>query len=434
MINIKNIGNLGFARVVLQSSFLVFLVRAFAAVLVFGLHVYLARSLGVSEYGQFVFYFQLIFIAATVLPFGMDHAIVRFLPAYREKSEKQSEISIVSFGVLLTGLVFVLLVGLTIAAYFIFQDSLKIEFLFVGLLIVFVLASVQVFTSVLRSYRAYFKAQVPPELMYPFLFLTSAFLLWQVFVVQATAISALVCLLIAATISLSTLVYLARGYLPPLKSLKFEGKTWMAVSIPLMAGALVLDLEDRLNIIILDWLLTSSDVGIYSTSNRIGGLSLFLNTAFIFVLGPIISANWFGGERHRVFQAYWLVGVCNCAFAWVIVSAIYFFGDQILAIFGPEFAAGRDAALIFSTFLALSTMAGPVGVLLNMTGHQNILLILIGSAAVLSCTLCYLLVPHLGFEAAAWASGISHLFWRYCAAVYAYFKLVRPTRLAGSTG
>lgn len=391
------------------------------------LHIVLTRKLGASEYGRFVYALQLVYIASEVLCLGMDHAIVRFLPEFVSKGKGREQNSIVLFSVLVVFVLSLFGVLLFIVGYslHLIQNQKLIIF---GCAAIVVFGSIRLASSVLRGYRAYLSAQLPTELIQPSIFLMSISALSLLLTWQLNADIGMIFLLGSAVTTLLLLIWFVCVHVPRVRPSSIQPVNWLTVAIPLMLGGLILSLDQRIGIFVLNEYLSERDVGIYAISERIGRLTLFLNSAFVFVLGPVISANWFNGNRQPVFQAYWMIGVANCFFAWGFVLVFNLYGEHILALFGREFIAGQSTVAIITTLFAISLIPGPVGILLSMTGYHTNLLIFIGIAVPLSAVLCILLVPYYGIDAAAWATGISQIFWRFSAALFAYLKIVKPKR------
>jgi O-antigen/teichoic acid export membrane protein len=80
-------------------------------------------------------------------------------------------------------------------------------------------------------------------------------------------------------------------------------------------------------------------------------------------------------------------------------------------IFGHEYAAAYVPLLILLVGQMVNSAAGLVGLLLNMTGHENETAIRMAVAAVISITLNLLLIPIWGIQGAATAEALSMIIW-----------------------
>src|SRR4051812_45138598 len=62
-------------------------INALGAVLAFVLHVVLARALGASDYGHYIFVIAVATLLGTIALFGFDTACLRFVAEYRDKGD-----------------------------------------------------------------------------------------------------------------------------------------------------------------------------------------------------------------------------------------------------------------------------------------------------------------------------------------------------------
>ena len=89
----------------------------------------------------------------------------------------------------------------------------------------------------------------------------------------------------------------------------------------------------------------------------------------------------------------------------------FLFPKLLLGIFGKEFVAGTLAFLILSVGRLISSLSGPAGNILQMTGNQNIYAIILMIGAILNVVLNLILIPLYGINGAAIASMSSLIVW-----------------------
>ena len=87
-------------------------------------------------------------------------------------------------------------------------------------------------------------------------------------------------------------------------------------------------------------------------------------------------------------------------------------------VFGPEYRAAYLPALILLGGQVIFVYLGPVGVLLNMTGHENVHLRITVLAMLINFGLNALLIPTVGVEGAAISSSVTLTFWRVTGALF----------------
>ncbi len=95
----------------------------------------------------------------------------------------------------------------------------------------------------------------------------------------------------------------------------------------------------------------------------------------------------------------------------ISMAVIWLYGTELLSLFGPDFAAGRDALLILLAAQLLRALAGPSAHLLTLSGIQSVNMgIAVSSLAVL-CIATATLTPMLGVAGAAYAVLITYGYW-----------------------
>ena len=97
------------------------------------------------------------------------------------------------------------------------------------------------------------------------------------------------------------------------------------------------------------------------------------------------------------------------------------FGQDLIAIFGHEYADAYDSLIILSIAQMLNAAAGAVGVILMMTGFGQRVVIWVGIATLLNILLNAYLIPIYGIEGAAIGTGISLVFWN----IFLIFEVIK---------
>lgn len=90
----------------------------------------------------------------------------------------------------------------------------------------------------------------------------------------------------------------------------------------------------------------------------------------------------------------------------------------IMKLFDETAASGAACLLILVAGSLMNAAAGPVGTILNMTGHQVAYQRMVLSAAVVNIALNFALVPGLGINGSAIASTVCMFVWNVAAIIY----------------
>ena len=99
------------------------------------------------------------------------------------------------------------------------------------------------------------------------------------------------------------------------------------------------------------------------------------------------------------------------------------FGPTILRLFGPGFEQGYTVLVILTLGQLVNAFAGPVAILLNMTGHQNVTARVLGINAILGVALGLALTRIWGIIGTALAFSAAMALWNALLAIMAIRKL-----------
>jgi O-antigen/teichoic acid export membrane protein len=163
------------------------------------------------------------------------------------------------------------------------------------------------------------------------------------------------------------------------------------------------------------------EAGVYEVVIKVAALITFTLTAI-----NSIAASQFS-ETHAVGDMEGFRKVASHSKRLIFWSTfpvglvIFLFPSAIISLFGNSISSvgsGPLALMIMVFGYLVNAVSGPVGTILNMTGHevvyQNILL----AAAVINILLCVLLIPQFGIYGAAFASSVSMTTWNLLSVYY----------------
>lgn len=167
-------------------------------------------------------------------------------------------------------------------------------------------------------------------------------------------------------------------------------------------------LNSRIDLIMLGAMAGARDAGIYAIATRAAALVPFVAVAANMVLAPRISQLYHAGD-HRLLQrmitaAARRVLVASLPLALILVIAAWWLLEYL---YGTNYTPATRPLQILagSQFIALAF--GSTGLILNMAGRERLSLIGVGIAVVVNVILNAILIPRLGPEGAAIATGSS---------------------------
>ena len=166
------------------------------------------------------------------------------------------------------------------------------------------------------------------------------------------------------------------------------------------------------DIVTLGFFVSSSDVGIYRTASQCALPIGFALQTINMVVGPNV-ARLHAAKDRRELQAL-VTWSARLAMAIALPAAIVLIlaGGAVLTLFfGPSYAAGHWALAIIAVGQLANVAAGPVGLVLNMSGHERDAMYGIAVGAGVNAGLNLALIPWIGIVGAAIATTVGLVTW-----------------------
>jgi len=194
---------------------------------------------------------------------------------------------------------------------------------------------------------------------------------------------------------------------------------YLRKSIPMMITATFIMLNRQVDVITIGILIGKDEAGIYQVAARSAELVAIVLAVVNVVIGPVI-AQLFANKNLRDIEK---IAVSTSGIATMLslipASILIFYGDFFLnIIYGPEFSAGANSLAILSSAIVISAAFGSVGVILNMTGHENGAAFITAIVGVINILSNYILVLMYGAVGAAVATGFSFIIWHLSLSLY----------------
>lgn len=394
---------------------MVFMIRVVSAAMAYLSQVLLARWMGGSDYGIYVYVWTWVLLIGSMSDFGTAVSAQKFIPEYRANGEHASLRGYLSgsrkmtFGV--SALIALLFAGL-IHLLTPYMEAATVTPLYVGCLIVpaFVVANTQ--DGIARSYDWMTLGLMPQFIVRQALiigFTAGAFALGlrldATVAMLASAAAVWIAMLGQMTIMNRRL---SKQIEPGDKTYDFRG--WLATSLPILMVEGFYLLLSYTDVLVLQQFRASEEVGIYFAVVKTLALVSFIHYAMSATTAHRFSEYHAAGDRERL-SAY-VAHAIKWTF-WPSLAAtvvLLTFGKPLLWLFGPQFVKGYDIMFIAAIGLVVRAAIGPVERLLNMLGQQKLCALAYALAFLLNLGLCFLLVPRFGGHGAAAATSIALTF------------------------
>ena len=378
-----------------------FAIRVASAAIVFLSQVLLARWMGGSEFGTYVYVWTWLMLVGELVHLGMPLTAQRFIPQYTHARAFEllrgylAGSRWITFGVGTVAALFGALIVYTVEASL--DSHVVMPFYLVCIALPFY-SSTFMFDGMARSYNWINVALVPPYVARPLLLVAGVATARAAgFAMDATTVTAA---LAAATwlTALAQLFMLERrlgaAVEPGRKA--YEVRLWLSTALP----------------IVLVWgmytLLTSTDVLVLKIYQPAEEVAHYYAAAKTLALISIIQYAVAAAAAHH-FTAYHVAGdrAGLVAFAagtvrWVFWPSLagclvmLLLGKPVLALFGAGFRDGYPVIVVLAIGQLARACVGPAERLLNMLGQQRTCALAYAAAFAVNLLGCFMLAPVFG--------------------------------------
>ncbi len=393
----------------------IFIIRVVSAALAYLSQILLARWMGGSDYGIYVYVWTWVLLLGSMMDFGISASAQKIIPEYRTCGENELMRGFLSgsrwMTFIVSSAVSALLLGL-IDALSPWIDANTIVPLGIGCLTLpaFVVANTQ--DGIARSHDWMRLGLMPQFIVRQSLiigFTAGAFVLGFDLGATAAMLASAAAVWIAMIGQMIVLNRrLRRQIKPGPKAYDFRG--WLAISLPILMVEGFYLLLSYTDVLVLQQFRSSEEVGIYFAVVKTLALVSFIHYAMSATTAHRFAEYHAIGDQERL-SAY-VAHAIKWTF-WPSLAATFLLlalGKPLLWLFGPQFVSGYPIMFVAAIGLVVRSAIGPVERLLNMLGHQHICALAYALAFVMNVVLCVALVPRFGGHGAAAATSISLVF------------------------
>jgi O-antigen/teichoic acid export membrane protein len=409
------LGGSGEASVTRRLAGTVFIIRVLSAALAYLSQILLARWMGGSDYGIYVYVWTWVLLLGSMMDLGVAVSAQKIIPEYNARGElallrgflsgSRWMALAVSAGVsmLLAGLVKWLSPSI---------DPGSVVPLYIGCLTLpaFVVANTQ--DGIARSYDWMQLGLMPQFIIRQSLiigFTAGAFALGFHLGATAAMLASAAAVWIAM-IGQMTVLNRRLGGQVAAGSRAYDFRGWLAVSLPILMVEGFYLLLSYTDVLVLQQFRSSEEVGVYFAVVKTLALVSFIHYAMSATTAHRFAEYHASGDKVRL--AAYVAHAIKWTF-WPSLAAtilLLAMGKPLLWLFGPQFVAGYDIMFVAAIGLVVRSAIGPVERLLNMLGQQYICALAYALAFVMNVALCIVLVPRFGGHGAAAATSIALVF------------------------
>ncbi|WP_316177290.1 lipopolysaccharide biosynthesis protein [Bradyrhizobium sp. SZCCHNRI1009] len=409
------LGGSGEASLTRRLAGTIFLIRVLSAGLAYLSQILLARWMGGSDYGTYVYVWTWVLLLGSMLDVGIASSAQKIIPDYRTSGQQALLRGFLSGGrwlTLATSTAAALLLAGLVALLSPWIDAGERMPLYIGCLTLpaFVVANTQ--DGIARSHDWMTLGLMPQ------------FIIRQTLIIGFTAGAVVLGLDLGATAAMAAsaaAVWLAmlgqmlvlndrlRLHIEPGPK-QYDLRGWLAISLPILLVESFYLLLSYTDVLVLQQFRSSEEVGIYFAVVKTLALVSFIHYAMSATTAHRFAEYHALGDKARL-SAY-VAHAIKWTF-WPSLAAtlvLLALGKPLLFLFGAQFTAGYDIMFIAAIGLVVRAAIGPVERLLNMLGQQRACAKAYAAAFVMNLVLCILLVPQFGGHGAAAATSLSLAF------------------------
>ena len=393
----------------------IFIIRVLSAGLAYVSQVLLARWMGGSDYGVYVYVWTWVLLLGSMMDFGIAVSAQKIIPEYRAASQHALLRGFLSGSRWLTLSVSVAVAALLAGAVRLATPWIAADTvvpLYIGCLTLpaFVVANVQ--DGLARSHDWMRLGLMPQFIIRQSLiigFTAGAFALGFRLGAEAAMLASLAAVWIAMVGQMIVLNRRLRGAVESGPK-AYDLRGWLAVSLPILLVESFYLLLSYTDILMLQQFRPSEEVGVYFAVVKTLALVSFIHYAMSATTAHRFSEYHASGDRARLsaYVAYAIKWTFWPSLAATLILLAC--GKPLLWLFGKQFTAGYGIMFVAAIGLVARSAIGPVERLLNMLGHQNVCAQAYALAFALNVALCWLLVPRFGGYGAAAATSFSLVF------------------------
>jgi O-antigen/teichoic acid export membrane protein len=386
-----------------------FAIRVLSAAIAYLTQVVLARWMGSSEYGIFVWVWVWVLILGGLSSLGLQLSIIRFVPQYLALGQKDLLAGVLRAGRAIPVAVASLVAALAIAGIWISGDAIMPAYrlpLVFAMLCLPLYALTDVHDGIGRSRAWIGLGLLPPYVLRPLLILAGMIAAFFAGLPMLASIAAAAALFATVTTGLVQWLLIERRMsieVGPAKPV-YAVRDWLITSLPIcFVSACELVLQN-LDVLVLTRYVEPAHVGVYFAALKSIGLIAFVNYA----VGSAISGRL--SELKARGDADGLRKVVQIGAVWTFLpslfgaAALLAVGKPLLSLFGAEFTTGYTLMFILAVGLVVRSFVGPAESVLRMVGHQKLCALVLFVSAVVDIALSLALVPPYGVLGAALAN------------------------------
>ncbi len=383
----------------------------------FLLQVYLARVMGVDQYGLYIYVLTCLNLLLFICLWGWSSSTVKFVSVYNTKKDWQALKGILQASAGLPFFSSILVALILVITLWTIQEQLAaslVEVFLVGSVLLPFNALLSTLASATQGLKSVVLSQIPQAIYRPLLLVgivAGFYSYWEEKLLAAEVMELnIVCAVIVTLIAWAQLKSKRPKQISEVKAI-YHFSEWSSVALPMLLFSGFVLLMKQFDIIMLGYFSNPTEAGIYSVASRIADLSSFGLMAINMVVAPMIAEQYADQNIIQLQKTATLSAIAIFFITLPVTVISFVFGEQILGLFGSEFKAGYNSLMVLVCGQAFNALAGSVGFFMTMTGRHKQAAVIMGGGAIFNVIANLILIPRYGMVGAAYATAFSMVFW-----------------------
>lgn len=373
--------------------------------------IYLARSLGSSDFGLYALGLTIFNMVTMVVLFGMDSAATKYVSEHLARGDRNAAHRTLFHAVAISLSASVIAAGCMAAAAGVVAQALyrRPELATVLLVLAAGVPFAVLSATMIPGLQAFQSVRATILIRYlweP----VGKFLLVGIALYVGFGLPLVIAALVCAWIVGSMLAVWFWQRLFPISSLHSVGWDWAVVAqltsycLPLSLATLFGVIAPRGDILLLGYWSSAQQVGVYQAAFQTASALGLILAALDVAIAPVVGRAWAAGDAAKLRATYRLAVRLSATVAVPLFLIMLLFSSEILGMFGDEFQPGAGALVLLAIGQLANCIAGSTNTVLLMTGRSRLVMINTIVFGILLFGLTALLVPLTGIEGAAVAA------------------------------
>lgn len=388
-----------------------FAVQSFALLLGFATNFIMARGLGASDFGVFTFAFSVVLPFVNLVSFGLGVLMVREMPHILTQNSPGLLKGLHHWSIkLAVPICIVLSIGIALVTYLL-PHTIYTKAILIAAAIIPFYGLMNYYNASIKGLHKVVLSQVSDNFVRPLVFLVG--LLFVYYFSKSIGVYPLIYLNIIAFAAGMLFASIAFYRTIELKGItpEYDTRKWWGGfgSLSLLNG--ILSLDAKLDMLMLGFITTSAQVGIFSIAHKIVLTLYFFLSVMNAIIAPGIS------KMNSLNDKAGMQKMTTKTIRWVMLFSlpagilIIVFSKWIMLYFGKDFEAGQLSLIILTVAQLFSISCGPVATISVMTGNERYNTIATIMSMAITLLLNLLLTPSMGITGSAIAAAVAIVVW-----------------------